>query len=33
MKIENQVFDEERALYNLQDTTVANCRFEGPADG
>ena len=31
--IENRVFDEERALYNLCDTKVINCRFEGPADG
>lgn len=33
MKIQNMVYDEERALYNLQDATVADCRFEGPADG
>lgn len=33
MKIENKVFDEERALYNLSDSTVVNCKFEGPADG
>ncbi len=26
-------FDEERALYNLKDTLVEDCRFEGPADG
>ena len=32
-KIVNQVFDEERALYNLQDTEVSNCTFAGPADG
>ncbi len=31
--IENQVFDEERALYNLTDATVSNCKFAGPADG
>ena len=31
--IENQRMDEERALYNLQDARVSNCRFEGPADG
>lgn len=31
--IENQVFDEERALYNITNTQVKNCRFEGPADG
>lgn len=32
-KIENQVFDTERALYGLSDTEVINCSFEGPADG
>lgn len=32
-KIENQVFDEERSLYNIKNTEVLNCRFEGPADG
>ena len=31
--IENQQFDEERALYNLTDGAVKNCRFAGPADG
>lgn len=31
--IKDQTFDEERALYNLQDATVENCRFEGPRDG
>ncbi|SDM43010.1 DUF3737 family protein [Lachnospira pectinoschiza] len=31
--IENQSFDEERALYGVKDTTVSNCKFEGPADG
>ena len=31
--IENQQFDEERALYNLQNTLVSNCNFAGPADG
>lgn len=31
--IENQTFDEERALYAVHDTTVKNCRFDGPADG
>ena len=31
--IANAQFDEERALYNLKDTRVENCRFEGPADG
>lgn len=31
--IENEQFDEERALYGLRDTEVVNCRFDGPADG
>ena len=31
--VENKQFDEERALYNLTDAEVRNCRFEGPADG
>lgn len=31
--IENQTFDEERALYGARDLTVRNCRFDGPADG
>ena len=31
--ISNQTFDEERSLYNIKDTEVLNCRFEGPADG
>lgn len=33
MKYENTTFDEERALYNIKDSTVENCQFEGPADG
>ena len=33
MIIENQTFDEERALYGIKDLTVKNCRFDGPADG
>ncbi len=32
-RIENQTFDQERALYGCVDTAVANCRFDGPADG
>ena len=32
-KIENQKYDEERALYNLKNTRVINCTFAGPADG
>lgn len=31
--ISNQTFDEERALYNLTDADVINCKFEGPQDG
>lgn len=31
--IENQQFDEERALYHLQGADVKNCVFAGPADG
>ena len=33
MEIENQEFDEERALYNSQNVMARNCRFDGPADG
>ncbi len=32
-QIKNQVFDEERALYHLQNTEVLDCTFAGPADG
>ena len=31
--IENQTFDEERALYGEKDLIVRSCRFGGPADG
>ncbi len=31
--IADQVFDEERALYSLKDTSVQKCVFAGPADG
>ena len=31
--IENTIYDEERALYNIKDTNVENCIFAGPADG
>lgn len=31
--IEKQQFDEERALYHLQNADVKNCVFAGPADG
>lgn len=33
IKIENQIYDEERALYNLQNAVVSGCTFAGPADG
>ena len=29
----NKTYDEERALYGIEDSTVANCVFDGPADG
>ena len=29
----NETFDEERALYGSQGVTLADCRFDGPADG
>lgn len=31
--IENKQFDEERALYHLQNAQINHCTFEGPADG
>ncbi len=31
--IENQKFDEERALYGVDGVAVRNCSFDGPADG
>ena len=31
--IENQIFDEERALYGSFDVSIKNCKFQGPADG
>ena len=31
--VENQRFDEERALYNLRAADVTGCVFAGPADG
>lgn len=31
--IENQSFDQERALYGSQSVTVRHCAFDGPADG
>ncbi|MBP5451059.1 MAG: DUF3737 family protein [Treponema sp.] len=33
MDYENQVYDEERALYGIKDSCVRNCRFDGEADG
>ena len=31
--IENQIFDQERALYESRDIVARGCRFDGPADG
>lgn len=31
--IRNKTFDEERALYGVQNITVKDCSFDGPADG
>lgn len=31
--IQNQTFDQERALYGSEDVLVQNCAFDGPADG
>lgn len=31
--IENQAFDEERALYGIADVDIKNCVFDGPRDG
>ncbi len=31
--IENQTFDQERALYGSEDLTARKCAFDGPADG
>ena len=31
--IENQTFDQERALYGARNVKAVNCRFDGPADG
>ncbi len=33
LKIENETFEEERALYHVKDADVAFCRFEGAKDG
>lgn len=32
-RIQNQTFDQERALYGSRDLAVINCKFDGPADG
>lgn len=32
-QIENQTFDQERALYASHGLRLYNCRFDGPADG
>lgn len=31
--IENKTFDLERSLYNIKDTTIDHCLFQGPNDG
>lgn len=31
--ISEKTFDQERALYNLKNAEVLNCKFQGPADG
>ena len=31
--IQHQTFDQERALYGMEDIQVIDCRFDGPADG
>lgn len=31
--IQNQTFDEERALYGQNGAQILSCRFDGPADG
>lgn len=31
--IENQTFDQERALYGIEDAHIHRCTFDGPADG
>ena len=33
MKVENQTYDYERALYGIHQAEVCNCAFDGPADG
>ena len=31
--IQNQTFDQERALYGRQELLIRDCAFDGPADG
>lgn len=31
--VQNKIFDAERALYNINDVQIINCKFEGPMDG
>ena len=31
--IQNEIFDQERALYGSRQLSVEHCRFDGPADG
>lgn len=33
MKYYNLVFDEERALYGIDSSSIEKCKFSGPADG
>ena len=33
MIYKNKQYDEERALYDIEDAEVINCLFDGPADG
>ena len=30
---ENRQYDEERALYGINNAKIRNCKFDGPADG
>lgn len=33
MIYKDKIYDEERALYGIENATVENCTFDGPADG
>lgn len=33
MLYENEIHDEERSFYGLENVTVKNCKIDGPADG